>query len=226
VKHPRHIGGAVRTNCRLIIFNTLFQSCEGLEGAVSCRGRLDSEFVTFQNCSAKRSGALNLQSQSNHQTIINLTLFEHCKSDFFGACYRSSDGIFDVIGVNFSQIRADECVGCLESSSGVFHLLHTLINRSSARAHHGGFVLRQCAKIQIDRCHFAYCFHTSSERDAAAVLLIYGNPSGSWLNHSAFVNNRPHGTATICVASGQFWSLKVVVSLGEERLKLRIDMKI
>jgi hypothetical protein len=59
---------------------------------------------------------------------------------------------------------------------------------------------RECEKIEIDSCCFAYCSHSSAEREGAGVLL--NNLSVSCLNQSSFVNNQPDGTSTVCAASG------------------------
>jgi hypothetical protein len=203
VKNPNSNGGSVMSFASLVLLNCLFDQCEGRDGgAIACHSGLLLIRSTFRRCFSKQSGGIDLRSHSPHATIANLTLFQNCRSDYFGSFYRCAPTDCNFTALNFSHSRAQHCVGCLESKTGRFWMTFTGVTAASSGSHNGGVCVREIAALTIAACAFDGCQHTSTEDSAGAALLVYDCPSGATLTGSQFTANRPDGSYTLTVASG------------------------
>jgi hypothetical protein len=82
------------------------------------------------------------------------------------------------------------------------------VSAASSGSHNGGVCVREATALSIDLCAFGGCQHTSTENNAAAALLVYDCPPAGALVESMFIGNRPDGSYTITVTSGNMLHIR------------------
>jgi hypothetical protein len=196
-------GGAIFSSAKVAVVHSLFDRCSAeTGGAMSASSEISVDYSTFTECNASESGAIDHRTTDDADFDVDQCLFLDDSADFFGAIYGSSTAFFVIASTNFTSPRARECVGCLDSQLGHLRMHFSILLGSGARAHNGGFCIREPDSMRIDSCLFAHCSHTSHEKAAAAVFLIYNNPYDSSILNSAFVDNQYSNSYTISVALG------------------------
>lgn len=197
-------GTAIKSDDTIEITNTIFKHSTPKNSIIFTTLSLVMKSVTFLSCKTSGNAAAFKIDSHEAEMHFNQSLMNKLESDLYGAFHRkSSFGNNFIYNSNFTEVKANSCVGVLELEGGSVNIRNCAFDNNGAKVHNGCIVLRRILSLDLEYSLFYKNYHKSGEKWAAAVALVYEPPSHTFISYCSFIKNFRDGTTTLTCTYGK-----------------------